>query len=118
VRGRLVYAGGGVSAPGLPEDAYAHADLTDALVLVEAEWPGLSGMRADPHFRATVAQGRGAAGLVLLLPEDRELPLTEDEVRPFVRIPVAAATGEAARSLREAAREGASGRLSVEVRPR
>ena len=118
VEGRLVYAGPGVSAPGTPDDAYAHVDLTGAVAVVEASAPGITGMRADPHFKATIAQGRGAAALVILLPEGAPAPRIEEEARPPVRIPVVAVSAGLAAGLRESAQGGASARVATQLRPR
>ena len=117
VSGRLVYGGPGVSAPGQDEDRYAHLPLDGTIAVVEALSPGVSGMRADPHFKATIAAGRRAAGLLILLPENTPLPEMGRETRPFLDIPVAAVTGAAAETVREAARRGASARIAVRVRP-
>jgi hypothetical protein len=118
VRGRTVYIGPGVSMPGLPEDSYAHLDLNGAVAVVEATWNGVSGMRADVHFKANVAQGRGAAGVLVLLPEGSQLPDLAIENRPVLRIPVAAVSARDAAALRQNAMQGAPVRLAADVRPR
>jgi hypothetical protein len=118
VRGRLVYAGSGITVPGQPEDEYARVDLTGAVAVVEAVWPGVSGTRADAHYKATAAQGRGAAALIVLIGENQTLPPLDDENRPFVRIPVVAVAGAEAAAVREAARSRAEARVAAEVRAR
>ena len=118
VEGRLVYAGSGVSAPGTPQDRFAHLDLEGAIAVIDADAPGLSGLQRDPHFRATVMAGRRAAGLIVLLPAGRPLPALADEMRPFVRIPVIAVTGEREREVRRLVEAGAIARISAEVTPR
>jgi len=117
-RGRLVYAGSGLAAPGRPEDALAHLDLEGSIAVIEGEAAGLSGLQADPHFRATVIAGRRAAALVVLLPPGGALPHPQDETRPFVRIPVVAVSGESAAQVRTAAQRGGSAILATEVTPR
>jgi hypothetical protein len=118
VRGRLVYAGSGVTVPGQPEDEYARVDLTGAVAVVEGVWPGVTGTRADAHYKATALQGRGAVGVIVLLGETQPLPVLEEENRPFVRVPVAAVAASDAEALRAAARAGAAARLAAELRPR
>ena len=115
---RLVYAGSGVTMPGQPEDEYARLDLSGAVAVVESAWPGVTGTRADAHYKATVLQGRGAVAVIVLLGENQALPVLEDENRPFVRIPVAAVGGSAAEAVRAAARAGAPARLAAELHPR
>ena len=119
VRGRLAYAGSGISAPGTLEDRFAHLNLEGAVAVIEAEAQGLSRLQADAHFRATVASGRRAAALVVLLPDGRPLPDLDGENRPVVPIPVLAVAGALAQEVREAAQEGSTViRLLTEVRPR
>jgi aminopeptidase YwaD len=118
VRSRTVYIGPGVSMPGLPEDSYAHVDLNGAVAVVEAVWTGVSGMRADIHFKATVAQGRGASALLVLLPQGAALPDLASENRPILRIPVAAVSATEAEPLRQAAAQGVAARVAAAVQPR
>ncbi|MDT8342246.1 MAG: M28 family peptidase, partial [Longimicrobiales bacterium] len=75
-------------------------------------------LEADPHYRATVALGRGAVGVIFLLGEGESLPDLANEDRPFVAAPVLAVAGEAAEAVRRAAlEEGAAASLSVQVEP-
>ena len=117
VEGALVYAGEGLARPG-QEGGEELPPMEGKIVVVEARTGGVSSgdLYADPHFKGTVAQGRGAAALILL---DDELPLPDParEDRPFLRIPVVAVTGAAASQLRETARAGAEAQLSAETRP-
>jgi len=118
VEGTLVYAPEGVAgAGGEPVEVPA---LDGRIVVMEASREGIpaGAMAAEPHYMATVSQGRGAAALLILLDEGATLPDPATEEKPFVRIPVVALTGEAASAVREAARSGsATGSLSVQVEP-
>lgn len=121
VRAPLIYGGPGVSRPGTEEDVYARLDLTGKIVVVEASDPqgGAPGnLAGDPHFKATVAAGRGAAAVLILLPEGAPLPDPEAERRPPVRIPAAAVAGSVAARIREAAQAGGEGEVVAEVEPR
>lgn len=117
VEGELVYAGEGLtrsehgSAEQLPS-------MDGRIVVVEARTEGirLGDLYADPHFKGTVAQGRGAAALILL-DEESPLPDPEREDRPFLSIPVVSVTGAAASRLREAAQAGGEAEVSTETRP-
>ena len=119
--GELAYAGSLLSRPGTPEeDVHAHAPITGTIVV--AEWgdpdaPGGRSLRSDPHFKATVAAGRGAAGLVVLLPDGMELPTLEGETRAQLDIPVVLVHADAAERIRAAARSGTSARLRTQVEP-
>ncbi|MGD8318816.1 MAG: M28 family peptidase [Gemmatimonadota bacterium] len=120
IDGTLVYAGYGVSRPGEPDDAYAHADLTGKVAVVEWGDPDAQsshGLRADPHFKATVAAGRHAAGLLVLLPDSMELPSLAEEVRNALSIPVGVVSGASAGAVRDAARDGAEAHLVTDVHP-
>jgi hypothetical protein len=115
--GRLVYAGPGVPpVQGQPADEFANVDLTGAIAVVEASWPGVTGTRADAHYKASAVQSRGAVGMIVLLPDGRALPTLEDENRPFARIPAAAVASSDAEAVRTAARANAQARLSADVR--
>jgi hypothetical protein len=72
----------------------------------------------DPHYQGSVAQGRGASALVLLVEDTESLPLMETEDRPFLRIPVVAVAGGAAETLRSAARAGGTASITTAVGPR
>lgn len=116
----LVYAGHGLSRPGSPDDAFSHLDVAGRIMVVEwgdPDSPSGRGMRADPHFKATVAAGRNAAGLVVLVPEGMPLPTPDHEIRKAMEIPVLAAGGALAGALREAARAGSGLTVRTDVRP-
>ncbi|HKJ01853.1 MAG TPA: M28 family peptidase [Longimicrobiales bacterium] len=118
VNADLVYAGYGLSRPAAPDDAMAHADVDGKIMVVEWGDPDTQhgrGLRADPHFKATVAAGRGAAGLLVLLPEGMELPSPDEEIRNALSIPVAAVTAAAGQAVRAAARAGAGARVRTDV---
>lgn len=119
VEGEPIYAGQLVSSPGNPEDEFAHTDLTDRLVVVEwgdPDDPHSLSIRADPHFKATVAAGRGAAGVLVLAPEGIALPGLNGETRSRLEIPVGIVSGEAAATVREALDRGGIARLETDVR--
>jgi aminopeptidase YwaD len=118
VRGPLVYVGPGVGMPGLPEDAYAHLDIKGRVAVVEAAWAGVAGMRADVHLKGTVLQGRGASGVIILLPPGATLPNMAEENRPALGVPVVALAADAAERMRQASKAGSQGRLATDVRPR
>ncbi|HSG06956.1 MAG TPA: M28 family peptidase [Longimicrobiales bacterium] len=116
----MVYAGYGISRPGNPDDAMSQIDVSAKIMVVEWGDPDTrsgGGLRADPHFKATVAAGRGAVGLLVLLPEDAELPAPDEEIRNALSIPVAAVAAGAAPAVRAAAAEGAAVRMRTEVTP-
>ncbi|MGM0670489.1 MAG: M28 family peptidase [Gemmatimonadota bacterium] len=117
----LVYGGPGVSMPGSEMDRYAHLELEGKIVVVEGADPHGSrqgSVAGDPHHKAAIAAGRGAAAVLVLLEEDQILPDPATEERPSVRIPAAAVAGSAAEALREAARAGAEATLGSSVEPR
>lgn len=121
VRAPLIYGGPGVSRPGTEEDAYARLDLTGKIVVLEGSDPhggGAGSLTGDPHFKATVAAGRGAAAVLILLPEGVPLPDPEAERRPPVRIPAGGVAGSVAARVREAAQAGLEGELVAQVDPR
>jgi len=121
VTGSLIYGGAGVSQPGSEDDVYAHLELEGRIVVVEGSDPHGSGamtMAGDPHFKATVAAGRGAAGIVVLLSEGSTLPDPVAEPRPVVKIPSIAVSGALAQGIREAAQAGQSAQLTAAVAPR
>ncbi|GMV03887.1 MAG: hypothetical protein AMXMBFR53_01690 [Gemmatimonadota bacterium] len=116
----LVYAGHGLSRPGSPDDRFAHIDVGGKLMVVEwgdPDHPSGGGLRADPHFKATVAAGRGAAGLVVLLPEGAALPTPDEEIRNALSIPVAVVSAPHAGALRQAAEAGEEAAVHTDVRP-
>ena len=121
VSGPLIYGGSGVSQPGSEDDRYAHLDLEGKIVVVEAADPHGSGantMAGDPHFKATVAAGRGAAGVIVLLPEGQGLPDPVAEQRPAVKIPAIAISGSMGQEIRVAAEGAKSAELIASIEPR
>ncbi|MBI4540771.1 MAG: M20/M25/M40 family metallo-hydrolase [Gemmatimonadetes bacterium] len=115
------YAAYGITRPGNPDDVYSRTELTGKIVVVEAGDPGSSDGRslyADPHFKTRTAEGRGALGLVVLLPDGSPLPEPESETRPSARIPAVTVRGALAGKLRAAAQAGERIRLHTEVEPR
>jgi hypothetical protein len=120
VEGPLVYGGFGVSRPGSEDDAYAHIDLNGKVVVVEGADPHggeATTVAGDPHFKATVAAGRGAAAILVLLPDGEPLPEPVAERRPTVKIPTIAISGGSARQIREAAEGRTTVELTVAVEP-
>jgi len=120
IDGSLVYGGPGVSRPGSEDDEYAHLDLEGRVVVVEGADPhgGMNTMAGDPHFKATVAAGRGAAGILVLLSEVEGLPDPVAERRPGVKIPAIAISGSAANMVREAAKATQAVSLTAAVEAR
>ncbi len=116
----LVYGGHGLSRPGNPDDRYAHIDLTGKIVVLEWGDPddahGIS-TRGTAHSKATVMQGRGAAGLLLLAPEGMPLPSLEGEVRGRLDIPVAVVSNDVADAIRTAANASSTANVVTDVRP-
>jgi hypothetical protein len=121
VAGALVYGGPGVSVPGDPDDRFAHLDIEGKVVVVEgadphgSERPTLAG---DPHHKASIAAGRGAAAVLVLLEEGQALPDPTAENRPSLRIPAVAVSGASAQALRDASQAGDAVDLTVAVEPR
>ncbi|MDX1493163.1 MAG: M28 family peptidase [Longimicrobiales bacterium] len=119
LEGELVYGGYGLSSPGNPHDADARMDISGKVVVLDWGDPdaphGIS-LRGDPHFKATVAAGRDAAGAILLAPAGMPLPTLDDEVRGMLDIPVVVASGALADEVRSAAEGGADVRLDTDVR--
>lgn len=116
----LVYGGYGVSRPRHRNDPFTTADTRGRVVVVEAGDPDSSGgrsVRADPHFKATVASRRGAVGLLILLPEGGALPEIRNEGRASLPIPVATVGGAQADRVRAAARAEAAILFRTDVRP-
>jgi len=116
----LVFAGTGLSSPGSDEDRFTRVDVTGKIMVVEWGDPGAAhgnSLRAGPHFKATVAAGRDAAGLLVLLPEGMNLPRPDGETRNALAIPVGTVSGQAAAAVRIAAEQGAIASLQTEVQP-
>jgi len=119
VSASLIYGGPGVSRPGTEEDRYTRLELEGKIVVVEGSDAHGGEMGAgDPHFKATVAQGRRAAAVIVLLSEGERLPDPMAEERPSLRIPALAISGAAAQWIREAAEAEAEARLTATVEPR
>jgi hypothetical protein len=117
----LIYGGAGVSQPGSEDDRYAHLELEGKVVVVEGSDPHGSGantMAGDPHFKASVAAGRGAAAVVVLLQEGQSLPDPVTEQRPAVKVPVIAISGRLAQEVRDAAEANGSVALTAAIMPR
>ncbi len=117
----LVYGGPGVSMPGNPDDRYAHLELEGKIVVVEGADPHGSGegsLAGDPHHKASIAAGRGAAGVIVLLEDGETLPDPLLEGRPSVKIPAAAVTAARAEAVRDAARAGETVTLTTALEPR
>jgi len=116
----MVYAAYGLSRPGEADDTASHIDVSGKIMVVEWGDPdaeGGSGLRASPHFKATVAAGRGAAGLLVLLPEGAALPSPDEEIRNALSIPVGAVAGAAAAAVRSASRAAALATIHTDVEP-
>lgn len=112
----LIYGGPGVSMPGTEDDAYAHLDLTGKIVVVEGS--AATNAMANPHFKASVAAGRDAAGIMILLPEGESLPDPSAVRKPGLKVPAVAISGEEAQAIRDAAKAGARADLVATVEPR
>ena len=115
----LVYGGHLLSSPGNPADEFARIDISERIVVVEwgdPDAPHGTSLRGDPHFKATVAAGRGAAGIVVLAPEGMDLPALADETRAQLAIPTAMVSGALAETVREALVAGADALLETDVR--
>lgn len=116
----LIYGGPGLSSPGNPDDAYTRLDLDGKIVVVEwgdPDNPHGSSFRGSPHFKATVAEGRRAAGILVLMPEEMDIPSLAGETRAMLDIPAVLVHADAADAVRAAAEDGARARLETEVVP-
>ncbi len=121
VTGRLLYGGDGINRPGTPDNEYPTLDLTDRIVVVEdgdLRSPSSRALQTGAHFKASVAAGRNAGGMLILLGDGRTLPDLTGEIRAALRIPVAAVRGEAADRIRQAAQSGERVFLAASVQPR
>jgi hypothetical protein len=119
VQGKLIFGGHGLSSPGNPEDSYARMDISGKVVVLEwgdPDAPHGSSLRGEPHFKATVAAGRNAAGVIVLAPEGMRLPSMDGETRSALGIPVAIVTGEHAQAVRSAAEAGSDLLMHTDVR--
>ncbi len=120
VTGELVYGHYGV---GESEDSTPPPteNVEGRILVVEHGDPASStgrSLHADPHFKASVAAGQGALGIVVLLGEGDELPEAASEERPSSRVPAIAVRGSAAKAIRDAARAGDVATLRVDVEAR
>lgn len=114
----LVYAGYGISRPGA-DDRSTPADLAGRVAVVEwgdPDSPTGQSLRADPGFKARVAAGRGAAGLIALLPPGVDVPDVTGEAGEPLGIPVAVVSDAAARELRADAERGDTVTMVTDVR--
>ena len=121
ITGTLLYGGDGINRPQSRNNEYPTLDLTGRIVVVEdgdLTSPSSQALQTDAHFKATVAAGRNAGGMVILLGDGRMLPYLSGETRAALRIPVAAVRGEAADRIRQAARAGDQAFLAASVQPR
>jgi hypothetical protein len=120
VEAELVFAGTGLSSPGTAEDRFTRVDVTEKIMVVswgDPDDPSGRSLRSSPHFKATVAAGRDAAAILVLMPEGMGLPGMENEIRGSLAIPVGVVGGDAAAAVRAAAEEGAKATLQAEVVP-
>jgi hypothetical protein len=121
ITGTLLYGEDGINRPQSADNEYPTLDLTGRIVVVEdgdLRSPSSRALQADAHFKATVAAGRNAGGMLILLRDGRELPDLTGETRAALGIPVAAVRGEAADQVRQAARGGDRAFLAASVQPR
>ncbi len=121
VAGTLLYGGDAINRPGDPNNEYPTLDITGRIVVVEdgdLRAPSSRALQTDAHFKASVAAGRNAGGMIILLGDGRGLPDLSGETRAALPIPVAAVRGEAADRIRQAARSGDRAFLAASVQPR
>jgi Peptidase family M28/PA domain len=84
VRGRLVFAGYGITAPELKYDDYAGLDMKGRIAVVLSKFPGGSKQTTwdfysqkdydEPLEKASNAQKAGAAGVIVILPSNESIP--------------------------------------------
>ena len=121
ITGTLLYGGDGINRPGDPNNEYATLDITGRIVVVEdgdLRSASNQALQRTAHFKASVAAGRDAGGMIVLFGAGRGLPDPSGETRPALGIPVAAVGGEAADRIRRAARSGDRAFLAASVQPR
>ena len=121
ITGTLLYGGDGINRPGDPDNEYPTLDITGHIVVVEdgdLRAPLSQALQTDAHFKASVAAGRDAGGMIVLLGDGRALPDLSGETRAALGIPVAAVRGDAADRIRQAARRGDRVFLAASVQPR
>jgi hypothetical protein len=114
----MVFAGTGLSSPGSDEDRFTRVDVADKIMVVswgDPSDPSGRSLRSAPHFKATVAAGRDAAALLILMPQGMGLPSPAEEIRASLAIPVAVVSGDVASAVREAAETGASATIHTAV---
>jgi len=107
--------------PGNPDDRYAHLDIEGKIVVVEGGGPhgsGAGSLADDPHHKASIAAGRGAAAILVLLPDGESLPDPASEMRPLVKIPALAVSGMVAQAIREAAEADGNAEINAVLVPR
>ena len=115
----MIFGSYGLSSPGNPEDRYARLDISGKIVVLEWGDPdAVHGMsqRGEAHFKATVAAGRGAAGVLILAPSGMELPDLENETRNALGVPVAIVSGARAEQVRAAAINASAANVRIDVR--
>ncbi len=118
--GELVYAGYMLSSPGTPADRSAHIEIAGKIAVIEWGDPtvsGRGGLRADAHFKATVAAGRDALAVLVILPEGMVLPQISAERRSVLSVPIGVVTADAAGALREQAEAGGRAHIFTDVAP-
>ena len=107
----LAYWGTGLSQPGDPDDRFSHMEVAGKVLVVE--WGDPDGSQRHgacaviPTSRRRSPPARGAAGLLVLLPEGMDLPSPDAEIRNALAIPVAAVAAPRPPALRQAAEAGA-----------
>jgi hypothetical protein len=119
LEGTLIFGGHGLSSPGNAEDRFARLDISGRVVVLEwgdPDAPHGASLRGDPHFKATVAAGRGAAGVIVLAPEGMALPSLEAETRNALSLPVVLVAGTRSADVRAAAEDGGRVVLRTDVR--
>jgi len=120
ITGTLLYGGDGINRPGDPDNEYPTLDLTGHIVVVEdgdLRAPSSQALQTDAHFKASVAAGRDAGGMIILLGDGSAFSDLSRETRAALRIPVAAVRGEAADHIRQAARRGDRAFLAAVLQP-
>ena len=120
ITGTLLYGGDGINRPGDPDNEYPTLDITGRIVVVEdgdLRAPLSQALQTDAHFKASVAAGRDAGGMIVLLGDGRALPDLSGETRAALGIPVAAVRGDAADRIRQAARRGDRAFLAAALQP-
>ncbi len=114
-RGRIIFAGYGISDPSGESNDYEGLDVTGRVVVVRAGYPesvnphGSVPMLATARAKALTAREHGAAALLIIHDEEREVTAFHYDRSPSdAGIPVGKIHIEAARRLFDAAGVGAS----------